>query len=273
MGPVELVVMALAALVPIGAVIVLAIRARAAQPEVFADAHGFSLTDANRPLVGSYLDRSWKWRITGAVLGVVIPFGTRIPGLEMLGGYLVGALAAELTHARLRRSAQPAASLAPRSLTDYIAPGVLRALRAAAVLAVALVPMYHLLPRRASVTDHPQLLVASGLALITATLVEGALRVIVRRPQPAIAPDVVSADDAIRAASIHATAGAGLAIVVLLVATELWAFGFGTDVQLLRWVAPVLSISTTAGAFVIWSVLGHDRPWRVRRNNAGEVPA
>lgn len=272
-GPVELVVMGLIALVPLAAIVVLAVKARGSQPEAFAEAHGIAVTDANRHLVAAYLDRSWRWRVTGAVLGAVVPFGTRIPGLEMLGGYLVGALAAELTQPRLRRTAQPTASLTPRSLSDYLAPGILRALRATAVLAVALVPLYLLLPRRVSITTHPQLFVASGLVVITATLVEAALRVIVRRPQPAVAPDVVSADDAIRSASIHASAGAGLAIVLLLVATELWAFGYGTDVQLVRWVAPVLSMAATAGAFVTWSVFGHDRPWRVRRNKTGEVTA
>lgn len=134
-------------------------------------------------------------------------------------------------------------------------------------------PLYLLLPRRRSITSEPQLLIASGLVVITAALVEAALRVIVRRPQPAVAPDVVSADDAIRSASIQASAGAGVAIVLLLVAAELWAFGFGTDVQVVRWVAPVLSITATAGGFVTWSLFGHDRPWRVRRNETGEVPA
>ncbi len=205
------------------------------------------------------------------MLGAVIPFGTRVPGLEMLGGYLLGALAAELTQPRLRHTTEPAASLTPRSLTDYLSPRILRALRGTAVLSVGLVPLYLLLPQRAPVTDHPQLFVASLLVVITAVVVEAVLRLIVRRPQPAVAPDLVSADDAIRSGSIHASAGAGLGIALLLVATELWVFGFGTDVKVVRWVAPVLSLAATAAAFVTWSTFGHDRPWRVRRNRASEV--
>lgn len=270
-GPVELVGIALLLGVPLAAIVVLALKARGSQPEAFAAAHGIRLTEASRSLVATYLERSWRWRVTGALLGAVIPFGTRVPGLEMLGGYLVGALAAELTHSRLRPATQPAASLTPRSLTDYLAPGILRALRATALLAVALVPLYGLLPRRVPVTDRAQLLVASGLVVITYVVVEVALRLIVRRPQPAVGPALVSADDAIRSASIHATAGSGLAIALLLVGAEWWVFGSGTDVQLVRWVAPVLSLAALVAGFGAWAVFGHDPPWRVERSRTGEV--
>lgn len=270
-GPLEIVVLALLGLVPVAAIAFVAAKARGRQVEAFSVAHGLILTPANESLIAAYLDRSWRWRLTGAVLGAVIPFGTRVPGLEMLGGYLVGALAAELTESRLRRGAQPTATLAPRSLADYLSPGILRALRATAVVAVALVPVYLVIPRRVSVTEHPQLLVGSALAMIAAAAVETALRLIVNRPQPAADPDLLAADDAIRSASIHACAGAGLAIMLLLVAIELWALGFGTDMQLLRWVSPFLSIAASLGAFVTWSLFGHDRPWRVQRNNPGQV--
>lgn len=271
LGPVEIVLLGLLGLVPVAAIIMLAVKGRGRQAAAFAVAHGVALTPANESLMAAYLDRSWRWRLTGAVLGAVLPLGTRIPGLEMLGGYLVGALAAELTQSRLRRAAQPTATLAPRLLPDYLSRGILRALRTTAVVAVALVPIYLVLPARVSVTDNPQLLVGCVLAVIAAAGVEAGLRLIVNRPQPAADPDLLAADDAIRSASIHASAGAGLAIVLLLVATELWALGFGTDVQLLRWVAPFLSISASVGAFVTWSVFGHDRPWRVQRNSTGQV--
>lgn len=272
-GPVELVGFALVAVVPLAAIVVMTRKARGSQVETFAAAHAVALTAANRPLIAAYLDRTWRWRLTGAVVGAVVPFGTRIPGLEMVAGYLVGALAAELTESRLRRPDQAAASLTPRSLSDYLPPGMLLALRATALGAVALVPLFLVLPRRVALGAHPRLMVAAALVVVTAALVEVGLRLIVRRPQPAASADLVAADDAIRSASIHATAGAGLAIVVLLASTELWMFGFGTDIQVLRWVTPILSLCGTAVAFAVWSLFGHDRPWRVRRHTAGEVAA
>lgn len=275
LGPVEMLLIGAVAVVPLVAVILLARKRKGWRPETFAAAHGFRLTAINRPVVVSYLNRSLRFRLVGAVLGVLIPFGTEIPGIEMVGGYLFGALAAELTHARLQRSAQAAASLSPRVLGDYLTPGILRAMRATAAAGVALMPLFFVLPQRPSLAQGlPGYLFLAGALVIAAEIaVELMLRLIVRRPQPAEEPDLVAADDAIRAASIHASAGAGLAVMLLLAAVELWLFGLGTDVQMLRWGLPVLAAGSILSAFAVWARYGHDTDWRVKRPEIGEARA
>jgi hypothetical protein len=99
-------------------------------------------------------------------------------------------------------------------------------------------------------------------------------RWLVRRPQPFTSPALVAADDAIRAQSLHALAGSGVALL-LLGCSGVFAVLAGSDIALLRatmWlpalVAFVLSISACLD-------ISH-QPWRVRRRvdrPAGAAPA
>jgi hypothetical protein len=96
----------------------------------------------------------------------------------------------------------------------------------------------------------------------------------VRRPQPFTEPSLVAADDAIRAQSMHALAGAGLALL-LVALSGVFAVLTVSDVGVLTWtmwlpalVAFVLSIRACRDI--------SQQPWHVRRRvarPAGAAPA
>ena len=275
-GVVEFVLLAALIAIPAVGLMFLLRNGRKTQPEAFASLHGLTLTSTNRPLIQRYLDRGYHWRVTGGLLGALIPFGTKIPGLEMIGGYLVGVLAAELTEARASRGEMAAASLVPRSLSDYLPDRFIKWMRTLLVTAIALAGLAFLLPQRdPSLYEGSELVIVyiAAAIVVVELLVEGMLHLIVRKPQPATSDDVVAADDAIRAASMHASAGAGVAVLMLMLAAQTFATAIVSDVQLVRWIAPAIGIALMPLAFMTWLRLGHDALWRVRRSADREVNA
>ena len=100
-------------------------------------------------------------------------------------------------------------------------------------------------------------MLASGAGL------EAIERWLVRRPQPFTSPPLVAADDAIRAQSIHALAGAGLALQLLFcsgVALGLQA----SDVHALQVTMVVPAVALPRPLDLPCRNVG-ERPWRVRR--------
>jgi hypothetical protein len=93
---------------------------------------------------------------------------------------------------------------------------------------------------------------AAAVVVLGAGL-EAIERWLVRRPQPFTDPELVAADDAIRAQSIHAVAGAGLALLLLA--------GCG--------VALVLGAPAVAAVALVLALLAcrdiGEGAWRVRR--------
>jgi hypothetical protein len=268
LGPVELIVVVCVTSLPLGAFLYLRRKARSTQPESFAAIHGFALTSSNRALVARYLDRSYRWRMTGAILGWLIPFGTKIPGIEMIGGYLVGVVAAELTQARVRPDGPASASLVPRRLSDYISPRVMVAMRAVSATVVLVALAYTFLPIRMVAAEHGArpLWIATGIAVALELAVEQILRIIVKKPQPATSRDVLAADDAIRSASIHATAGATIAALLLILAAGSFVLGIESSVSAVHWVVPFVGLACVVAAFVTWARMGHDHLWVVKRS-------
>jgi hypothetical protein len=205
--------------------------------ERWAREHGLELTPENRGMVVHYLRRARVLRTWGGVAGAILPsliefawngrvqvlgFGTDHNSAPLafgtiFVGYLVGALAAEISLVRPVSRTRRTASLARRELTDYLPQRVILAQRALAVtgalgtLAIGLVPY-------ADSVSNPRL---PSLALVAAAVLafgaglELVERWLVRRPQPFTSPPVVAADDAIRAQSIRAVAGASLALLLL----------------------------------------------------------
>lgn len=205
----------------------------------WAGERGLELTSENRAMVGRYLRRARLFRTWGGVIGALLPsliayavdgrvtvlgFGTDGTSAPLafgsiFVGYLAGALLAEVTTVRPRR-ARRIASLAPRDLEHYLPRWVLLAQRASAVagaagtIAVAAVPF----PATTSNPSGGGLTVIAVLIVALAAGLEAVERWIVRRPQPFVEPALVAADDALRAQSIRAAAGAGLALLLLYVA-------------------------------------------------------
>jgi hypothetical protein len=262
----------------------------------WARARGLQLTPESRPIVARYLRRARVLRTWGAVAGILLPslielawdgrvvvlgFGTDGSSAPLAGpmeayvGYLLGALCAELSLARPRDPARRTASLVPRELDDYLPRRLLRAQRALGVAVVVGVVTLGLVPYPSSVDtpSWPGLVGGAAFFGAFAVAVETLERWIVRRPQPFTSPPLVAADDAIRAQSVHALAGSGLAFL-LLACSGVFVVLAVSDVALLEWMwLPALA------AFVLSIRACLDigqQPWRVRRRTdrrAGAAPA
>jgi hypothetical protein len=267
------------------------------QVVVWARARGFELTPENRPVVARYRRRSRVLPICGAVVAVllatlvelvlhgelvILGFHSDGSGAPYAGpfqlyiGYLLGALVAELSMVRARDPGPRSASLVPRELEDYLPRRLLLAQRALGVAVVLGVIVMGLVPYPSPASEPAWPALAAGAAFFAAFAagLEVIERWVVRRPQPFTDPSLVAADDAIRAQSVHALAGAGLALL-LVALSGVFAVLTVSDVAVLTWtmwlpalVAFVLSIRACRD-------IGQ-QPWHVRRRvdrRAGAAPA
>jgi hypothetical protein len=244
-----------------------------------ASAYGLELSAANRDFVSAYLRRSKRIRTVGALAGVITSVvWTAVTedstafisnGLIMAAaGYLAGAFVAEFLLQRPQAKGSRLASLVPRTLGDYLPRTAIAIQRGLPVLSLALIPVYAGLQGRPRI---PVRIGVGGFALISvvvvggAILVEAAQRMVVRRAQPVLPPDLLSADDAVRSASVHAMAGAGIALMLFALSYQLASVGSVTDIEPLGWIFPVLAIVALGLALASWIDLGHPKAWRVRR--------
>jgi hypothetical protein len=146
-------------------------------------------------------------------------------------------------------------ALKPRELSDYMPAGFITALRVSAFVALVLVPLYRLLPARqrlVNLNDFRPEIVILPVILLIGLGVELLQRFIVARSQPAVERDLVNADDAIRSASVHALAGAGIALELLIVSGQLINLAVVSTLDLLRWTLPVLAILSFGVAIGSW---------------------
>jgi hypothetical protein len=269
----------------IAAQLVVAYRGDDRAVERWARERDLELTPDNRPLLARYLRRARRFRTWGAIAGALVPtvFDYLINGrVQVLGfgtdgesaplgfgsifvGYLVGAALCEASLVRRPQARRRVAALHPRELPAYLPRWVIVAQRAATVsaaaglIAIAAVPF----PDRTSDPGAFALTVGALVVLAFGTGLEAVERWLVRRPQPFAAPDLVAADDAVRAQSIRAVAGAGLALLLLLccgVALALQASD--VDVLHVAMVAPaVLCLILSLAAYAAIS----NGAWRVGR--------
>ena len=275
----------------------LAARRPLDQAELAAWASGHGLDDvAARRLepAGRYLRRSRLYRTVGgavpflagtagyglwaATLGLPAPWPLGLFGVRSwLAGYLAGVLVAQYRWARPHAGVVRSAALVPRRLDDYLPARVLAGMRLATLAVVALVPVLAWGPlapapvRELVVGGRGGALATAAVTLAVAVAVEGLLRRLVARPQPAAELGDLAVDDALRSTSVHAAAGAGLAIVLLglslqvgLVAASL-AGGPG------RTALVALSWGWAGAALAAWARVGHPRRWPVRRLAVGDL--
>lgn len=250
-------------------------------PTVWAQEMGLQLTPRNEAIVRSYIARTRLLRFTGALLGLFAPvlYLAFVGGpppvpvdlwlFDALLGYLLGAVIAELTIKRPKAD-QPRASLVPRELSDYLPTRLITAHRMSALVALALVPLYRLLPARENLinlNDFPPEVVLVPTIFLIGVGVELLQRYIVARSQPAVESDLVNADDAIRSASVHALAGAGIALELLIVSAQLLNLAVVSDLQVLRWTLPALALLSFGIAIGSWVHLTkpfHREQWHAR---------
>ena len=248
---------------------------RHSQVDAWASAHGITLNDRTEQIAETYLQRNARFRFTGAVLGFVLPLGSDVPGLEMIGGYLAGAILAEVTARPIVTSREARASLVPRELGQYIPAYAIKLFRALSIAAAAVAMTWYLVPEGRDRSTDPEIgpVAAAAGAIILLLVVEASLRYIIRRPQPAAEASLLDLDDAIRSASMHATIGAGIGIAFLLLGASAWAVGFRSDIEIVRWIAPFAGIFCLFAGISFWAQLGHDTPWRVKRTHLPQVDA
>jgi hypothetical protein len=259
----------------------------------WAQARGLELTPENRPIVARYLRRARVLRICGALAGVLVPTlvelvwhgelvvlgfhgdGTGAPyagPMEAYIGYLLGALAAEVSLAR-PRDPRRSASLVPRVLDDYLPRRLLLAQRALSAAVVLGIVLTGLVPYSSAASDPDWSALAGGAAVFGGFAVglELVERWIVRRPQPFTSASLVSADDAIRAQSVHTLAGAGLALL-LLGLSGVFAVLTVSDVDLLTWTMWLPALAAFVLSVRACLDIGQ-QPWRVRRRLARRAGA
>lgn len=256
--------------------------------EEWARARGVKLTAENRPMVTWYLRTARILRTWGAVGGAVLPslvelawdgrtqilgFGTDGSAAPFAGpmgayiGYLVGALYAELSLVRPIASTRRSASIVPRELPDYLPRRLLYAQRALAAVAVLGLLAIAVVPHDAAAAAEPGRpgLLAGALAIVAfAAGLEQLQRWLVRRPQPFTSPSLMAADDAIRAQSVHALAGGGLALLLAL-CSGIFVGLAASDVAALRWTMWLPALVAFVLSARACLEIGQ-RGWRVRRS-------
>lgn len=177
----------------------------------FMDRTGVVLTTGSAPLVVDGLARSRRWRTAGVLLSLAVwlawsivsgtvRFDTFMGTLVALG-YALGALAGEVRSTWARPAGPRSASLARRHESDYVKPWARTIPTVLVVVAVVIA-----IP----VALHRPLdsVVLLGAAVLTWAVGRWCTRLIVERPLPAAATDVVDADAGLRSRALHAIGGA-----------------------------------------------------------------
>lgn len=251
----------------------------------WAGAHGVTVNTRNSDFVVAYVFEGHRLRLVcgigGFVAAAALSAGTGIDlktsgWVWLLSGYLLGVVWSEGWLTRLPAGTQRMASLAPRRVSDYLSMGMLRAQLVVVLVAVAFAGLAlaqgsdpHLVDGfatqfgDASARSLRHTIIGMAIAAMLLAIGVGSLqRHIVGKSQPTADPDLLAADDAVRASAVHLLSGTAIAIVVLLVGTQLGmlaAIGVVADGT-----ATMGYALCFVGAFVAWRFLGH-RSWVVRR--------
>ena len=269
-------VLGLLVLVAVG-VILIAVEAFGAVPRRYVDRflnrYPIRVTAENGPMVVRRLARVRAARTLGGLGGALLGGAAGLVGLHVNlliaipVGYLLGAIVAELPSRRDRVAAShPAATLVPRRLRDYVPLWIVVAPPIVIVVTLAIDIA------SASGSQRPNLgyneagrgAVGFGALMLASGLTLGTARMILYRRQPYTTAEMVSADDALRAASLHCVCGGGFAIVAVIASGSIWSAVLRSNVQLLRWIAPGLAFALWMAALFAWFGL-RVAPWLVRR--------
>ena len=252
----------------------------------WARTYGVELTDDNRPVVIGYLRTTRRFRALGGAAGWSIggllpllispPLPPGISGMHLaLAGYFGGAALAELRFSRRGTGPTPRrASLVPREMDDYVGPWVRRVSWVAVALAVTLLGVYAGLDRVGD-GGRPAIEVLPGVlgAATVVAVATWAQRRLVNRPQPLSAPDLVAADDALRASSASTAAGAGIISALLALSHVLSSILLATRAWPVRWLIVVAGMGILALVVASLVSVFHPEPWWFGRRHAQRATA
>ena len=246
-----------------------------ARVERFARRQQLPITSGNGNQVIAYLATTRRWRVAGLLVAIAvgITWGayqvTRGSGegtitlLQLLAGWFVGAVIAEARLAQRPRGQRRTAALRPRHPSAYLSRFARAVLPAALAisLAVTAVTAVTVLTRTAGhAVDVRLAALAATAALVIAAVVRTVRRRVLDRPQPALPPDQLAADDAIRSRSLHVLAGAGATLVLYAVNHQLVALRDAFPAAETEFLG-VESLITLGAPVLGWIVA--TRPWSV----------
>lgn len=185
--------------------------------ERFARRYHLRITVDNGPMILRYLGTTSAWRWAGALLagaGTTYDTWARGESIELhyaavFAGWFAGAVIAEWRVERVAAiGSRRSAALVPRRIGDYLTLWVicLPVAMYGVVLAIELVALVRASGHRVALGGWLLVTLISAAAVITVG------RRVLARPQPVTAPDVIAADEARRAASLHVLVGAAIAI-------------------------------------------------------------
>ena len=178
-------------------------------------------------------------------------------------------------HVRAIPRGAPRAS-SRRELEAYLPRRLLLAQRALGVAVVLGVIVTGLVPYPSPASEPDWSALVPGAAFFGAFAagLEALERWIVRRPQPFTSPSLVAADDAIRAQSVHALAGSGLALLLVALAASSPCSAV-SDLDVLSWTMWLPALAAFVLSILACRDIGQ-QPWHVRRRadrRAGAAPA
>ncbi len=247
----------------------------------WANGHGLVLTETSRPMVYRYLGRARRFRIVGALVAYLASIGlTLATGGQHVAigfwqlimiGYLTGTVVAELSLRRPPPGTMRSASLSPRGVHDYLPAWTVWGTRIAATASIGLALGAGISGASLTGLRFPWFVTLALVAVGLNVVLEILERTISGRPQPVVSDDLLVADQAIRASSIHAVGGAGLAIVLLIVSAQCAALSHRAPSagpwggSWFGWAA----LLTFALAMFVWLLLGRADSWQVRRTEVG----
>ena len=239
----------------------------------FLSRYPIRVTAENGPMIVRRLARVHAARTLGGLSGALLGGAASLVGLHVnllfaiAVGYLLGAIVAELPSRRDRVAAShPAATLVPRRLSDYVPLWIVAAPPVVMVVTIAIDVVAAVGSQRPNVGYNTAWRggVGIGAMMLASVLTLGTVRMILYRRQPYTTAEMVSADDALRAASLHCVCGGGFAIVAAIASASIWSAVVLSDVQLLRWIAPWIAFALGIAALFAWFGL-RVAPWLLRR--------
>ena len=259
----------------------------------WASAHGVELTEENRSMVTERLQRGRRIRTIGFLLGWSVPYITMwvlrdvsvfatndLAGWSQsafVPGYLIAAIAAEVTVGRGEQRSG-VALLEPRRLRAYLPHWARVGPLVMAAVALVTVAIYAVVPWRYAPNGFgPSVAGQFGTALWVVGLVaaiEVIQRWVIRRRQAYSTAAMVEADDAMRSSSVSILAGVSIAMSVNGWGMLMWNLGTRTDLQVLRWIGPAVSLGMVFVGLLAFARLSDPLlQWRVRRGTAMRQPA
>lgn len=182
---------------------------------------------------------------------------------------------AEWSWARPHGGLVRSAALVPRRLVGSLPARVVVGQRLAVVALVPVIAWGPVAPapvRELVLRGRGGALATAAVAVGVTVAVELLLRRMVRRPQPVDDPMALAVDNALRSTSVHAAAGAGLAIVLLSLSLQLTNVATNLVSGPVRTATVGLAWGCALAALAAWVLVGHPHrtatPALVRRARA-----